>query len=329
MQTTTPVAAPPRSPASPESRRPLDDIAEIPSARRLFWQRILTGVIVFGPLIAVVWAIIAALSGNFVSWSTLAIAAGFYVMTILGVTVGFHRLFTHHAFEARRPLKIILAVAGSMSFQGSVIGWVAMHRRHHMFSDQPGDPHSPVWPAHQPLSKTRGFIHAHFGWLFAQEETPRRRFAPDLLADRDLVWVDRMFLPLCVATLAVPFGLGYLLTGTLTGALGVLLWAGVIRIGFAHQITWCTNSVCHMFGRRPFESNDSSTNFAPLALLSMGESWHNAHHAFPSLARHGVDRHQLDVSAMVIRGFEKIGWVSRVRWPDAVRLDARRRAATR
>jgi stearoyl-CoA desaturase (delta-9 desaturase) len=122
----------------------------------------------------------------------------------------------------------------------------------------------------------------------------------------------------------VPFGIGYLLTGTIGGAFGVLLWAGVLRIAFLHQVTWSTNSVCHMFGRRPFRSNDRSTNFAPLALLSMGESWHNAHHAFPSLARHGVDRNQLDLSAMLIRRFEKMGWVSRVRWPDPARLDTKR-----
>jgi stearoyl-CoA desaturase (delta-9 desaturase) len=259
-----------------------------------------------------------------VSWPTLAVAAGFYLVTVLGVTVGYHRLFTHHSFVARRGLKISLAVAGSMSFQGSVIGWVATHRRHHMFSDLPGDPHSPVWPKHHPFGRTRGFLHAHFGWFFAQEDTPRTRFAPDLLADRDLVWVDRLFVPLCVATLALPFGIGYLLTGTLGGAFSVLLWAGVLRVAFLHQITWSTNSVCHMFGRRPFRSNDQSTNFAPLAVLSMGESWHNGHHAFPSSARHGVDPRQLDLSAMLIRRFEKIGWVSRVRWPDAARVEARR-----
>lgn len=300
----------------------------MPTARRLRWQRVLTGVIVFGPLVAAACVIVAAFGGTLVSWSTLAVAAVFYVVTILGVTVGYHRLFTHRSFVPRRGLKIGLAIAGSMSFQGSVIGWVAMHRRHHMFSDTPGDPHSPSWNGSRALSGVRGFLHAHAGWLFAHEDTPRRRFAPDLLADRDLVWVDRMFLPLCVATLALPFGIGYLLTGTIGGALSVLLWAGVLRIGFGHQITWCTNSVCHVFGRRPFQSNDESTNFAPLALLSMGESWHNAHHAFPALARHGVDRHQLDVSALVIRGFEKLGWVGRVRWPDPARLDAHRVPAT-
>jgi stearoyl-CoA desaturase (delta-9 desaturase) len=321
VQTIAPPTNSPPIPASP----PLDDpIVELPSPGRRRAQQFLTGVIVFGPLVAVAWVVAAALGGHLVALPTLAVAAAFYLFTVLGVTVGFHRLFTHRSFVARRPLKIALAVAGSMSFQGSVIGWVATHRRHHMYSDRAGDPHSPVVPEHHPFGRTRGFFHAHMGWFFAHEDTPRHRFAPDLLADRDLVWVDRLFVPLCIATLALPFGIGYALTGTLGGALSVLLWAGVLRVAFLHQITWSTNSVCHVFGRRPFRSGDRSTNFAPLALLSMGESWHNAHHAFPSLARHGVDRHQVDLSAMLIRRFEQIGWATRVRWPDAARLDARR-----
>jgi stearoyl-CoA desaturase (delta-9 desaturase) len=313
----------PAAPLSSPSSFPAEAV-ELPSPRRRRWQQGLTAVIVFGPLVAVAWVLTAAVGGHFVSLPILALAAAFYLFTVLGVTVGFHRLFTHRSFVARRSLKVTLAVAGSMSFQGSIIGWVATHRRHHMFSDQPGDPHSTVWPEHHPFQRLRGFFHAHIGWFFAHEDTPRARFAPDLLADRDLVWVDRMFVPLCVATLALPFGIGFLLTGTLGGALAALLWAGVLRVAFLHQITWSTNSVCHMFGRRPFRSSDRSTNFAPLALLSMGESWHNAHHAFPSLARHGVDRRQVDPSAMVIGAFERMGWVSRVRWPDAARVDARR-----
>ena len=323
MQTIDSPAVPAAPFSSPSPSFPADAV-ELPSARRRRWQQVLTGVIVFGPLVAVAWALTTALRGHFVSLPILATAAAFYLFTVLGVTVGFHRLFTHRSFVARRGLKVTLAVAGSMSFQGSIIGWVATHRRHHMFSDQPGDPHSTVWPEHRPLQRLRGFLHAHVGWFFAHEDTPRARFAPDLLADRDLVLVDRMFVPLCIATLALPFGIGFLLTGTLGGALAALLWAGVLRVAFLHQITWSTNSVCHMFGRRPFRSNDRSTNFAPLALLSMGESWHNAHHAFPSLARHGVDRRQVDLSAMVISAFERMGWVSRVRWPDAARVDARR-----
>jgi stearoyl-CoA desaturase (delta-9 desaturase) len=315
--------------------RPVDSLSpdappspDVPRAHasesRVWLQRLLTGVIVVGPLAALAYVVVRVLGGGLLSIQNVALAAAFYLVTALGVTVGFHRLFTHHSFEARRPLKISLAIAGSMSFQGSIIGWVAAHRRHHMFSDRAGDPHSPVRPESQRFGRLRGLAHAHLGWFFQQEDTSRERFAPDLLADRDLVLIDRLFVPFCVVTLALPFALGYLLTGSLGGALAALLVAGVLRVALLHHVTWSTNSVCHTLGRRPFRAPDASTNFAPLAVLSMGESWHNAHHAFPSLARHGVDRHQLDLAAEVIRVFERIGWATRVRWPDRARLDARR-----
>jgi stearoyl-CoA desaturase (delta-9 desaturase) len=211
-----------------------------------------------------------------------------------------------------------------MSFQGSVIGWVADHRRHHRYVDQPHDPHSPVWIGSQPAGGWRGLFHAHVGWCFRGEATSRADYAPDLLADRDLVLIDHLFVPCCIATLALPFAIGYAWTGTLAGALGAFLFAGVIRVGFSHNVTWSVNSVCHRFGKRVFRTRDVSTNFAPLAALTMGESWHNNHHAFPRLARHGVDRGQIDSSAFVIRLFERLGWVTNVQWPDRARLDARR-----
>jgi len=162
------------------------------------------------------------------------------------------------------------------------------------------------------------------GWFFEHQSTSRERFAPDLLADRDLVIIDRLFLPLSVITFVLPFGIGYAITGRFSGGLAAFLWAGVLRVGLFHHVSWSTNSLCHAIGKRPFRTGDASTNVAPLAVLSMGESWHNAHHAFPALARHGVDRHQLDTSAMIIRLFERLGWARNVRWPDPVRLATRR-----
>jgi stearoyl-CoA desaturase (delta-9 desaturase) len=314
---------------APELPPPPPDLLAHPAApdaprRKSGLQLLLTGVIVLGPLAAIACVAIAALNGQMPSLASVGIALAFYVITALGVTVGYHRLFTHRSFVARRPLKISLALAGAMSMQGSIIGWVAAHRRHHMFSDRAGDPHSPVRPASQHFGRVRGLLHAHLGWLFREEDTSKERFAPELLADRDIRIIDRLVLPLNIATFALPFAFGYLLSGTLGGAFAALLWAGVVRVACLHHVTWSTNSLCHVFGRRPFRTTDASTNFAPLALLSMGESWHNAHHAFPSLARHGVDRRQLDVSAELIRLFERLGWATRVRWPDRGRLDERR-----
>jgi stearoyl-CoA desaturase (delta-9 desaturase) len=310
-------------PTPPAPSRPSQPVGPSPEVETIWPQRLLTSVIILGPVVAL-GVILSQVFSDGLAWYNLVIAAVFYFVVAHGVTVGFHRLFTHKSFEARRPLKIALALIGSLSFQGSLIGWVADHRRHHMFTDRDGDPHSPARPPGQRFGRLRGLFHAHIGWLFEHGGTSREKFAPDLLADRDIVLIDKLFVPCCVVTLALPFGIGYAITGRFTGGLALFLWAGVLRIGLLHHLSWSTNSVCHVFGRRPFETDDMSKNFAPLAVLSMGESWHNAHHAFPALARHGVDRHQLDTSAMIIRMFERLGWATRVRWPDPARLDARR-----
>jgi stearoyl-CoA desaturase (delta-9 desaturase) len=252
------------------------------------------------------------------------LAVVLYFVVGFGVTTGFHRLLAHGSFEAKRPLRIGLSVLGSFAFQGGVIGWVSNHRRHHSYTERPGDPHSPFEYGTGPVDQLRGLWHAHMGWFFEHNSNDERRYAPDLLAERDLVIVNRLFPLWCVASLALPFWLGWVIGGSLTTALTALLWAGAVRVCLLQHVTWSINSICHMFGTRPFRTRDHSTNFAPLAVLSMGEAWHNNHHAFPTLARHGVDRRQLDGSAALIRLFERLGWAHRVRWPDPAVLAKRR-----
>jgi stearoyl-CoA desaturase (delta-9 desaturase) len=251
----------------------------------------------------------------------VAIAFVAYVVTGMGVTVGFHRYFTHSSFKAPRPMRVALAIAGSLAFQGSVVSWVADHRRHHAFSDKEGDPHSPWLFGTGPVAVARGFWHAHMGWLFNRDRTNARRFAPDLLADRDIAAVDRQFILLTLASLGIPTLIGGLVSWSWWGALTALLWGGLVRVGLLHHVTWSINSICHMFGSRPFASRDRSANVWWLALLSFGESWHNLHHADPTCARHGVKRGQIDVSARLVWIFEKFGWVHSVRWPTARRLE--------
>lgn len=258
------------------------------------------------------------------TWIDLALAAAFYVFATLGVTVGYHRYFTHGAFKASRPLRVGLAIAGSMAVQGSVIFWVASHRRHHAFADREGDPHSPWLFGTSPSALLRGFWHAHMGWMFSREVTNADRFAPDLVADRDLRVVNRYFWLWITLSLALPALLGGLLSWSWWGVVTAFFWAGLVRIAFLHHVSWSVNSICHLIGERPFASRDKAANFWPLALLSMGESWHNSHHADPTCARHGVLRGQVDVSARVIRTFEKLGWATDVRWPRADRLTAKR-----
>ena len=274
------------------------------------------------PFLAVLAAVPVAW-GGWLTWTDVAIAAVFYVVSGLGITVGFHRYFTHGSFKAKRWLRVTLAVAGSLAVEGDIIQWVADHRRHHAFSDQEGDPHSPWRFGTGYWALAKGLFFAHLGWMFSRELSNRGRFAPDLLADKDIRRVGQLF-PLWVAVSTLgPALAGGLITLSWQGAVTAFFWAGIVRIGLLHHVTWSINSVCHVYGERPFDSRDKATNFWPLALLSFGESWHNLHHADPTCARHGVLRGQIDISARVIWLFEKIGAASDVKWPRPERLAAK------
>jgi stearoyl-CoA desaturase (Delta-9 desaturase) len=287
--------------------------------------RILTAVIVLTPLVALGWA-----ADRFwhrgIGWLDFLLAAAFYLITGFGITLGFHRLFTHRSFRARRGLRICLAIAGSMAVEGSVISWVSHHRRHHVYADGPGDPHSPQADGHGLLGKLRGLVHGHVGWLFRGETTNADRWCRDLQADPDMVMVSNLT-PLWVTlSLMLPFGIGWVATRSLTGALLALLWAGGVRVALLHHVTWSVNSLGHLFGKRPYATSDRSGNIGLLAIVSFGDSWHNSHHAFPALARHGCDRGQLDSSAALLKTFVRLGWASHARWPTTSQL-ARRRVA--
>jgi stearoyl-CoA desaturase (Delta-9 desaturase) len=288
-------------------------------------QAVVTGLIVGLPFAGVAVAV-WLLWGHGLGFANVLLAVGFYVGTGLGVTVGFHRLITHRSFTARRWLRITLAIAGSMAFQGDVIGWVAIHRRHHAFTDCPGDPHSPYRYGTGITGQLRGLAHAHVGWLFRDDPTPAARYAPDLLADPAMTRIARAFPALCAVSLILPALAGWAAGGGLRAALTAFLWAGLIRILVLHHVTWSVNSLCHMIGARPHPARrfDRSTDLWPLALISLGESWHNGHHSAPACARHGIGRRQIDLSAGVIRIFERLGWATAVHWPAPSRRAARR-----
>jgi stearoyl-CoA desaturase (delta-9 desaturase) len=291
-----------------------------PPRRPPLYGQLLTGLFFVVPFLALALLIV---DGGPFPWWAVVLAMGLIVVLGHSVTIGFHRLLTHRSFEANRSLKNVLAVLGTLAFQGSVIGWVADHRRHHRYSDRPGDPHSPRWKDDRPLRGLGGLWHAHLGWCFTVDTTSREHYASDLLADRDLVLIDRLFVPLAVTTFLLPFAFGLLWSGTWAGAWAGLLCAGFVRIGVTLNGTWSVNSICHRFGKRPFETRDVSTNFGPLALPTMGEAWHNNHHAFPRCARHGLAAGQVDTSARIIRWFEQLGWATNVQWPDPTLVAAR------
>jgi stearoyl-CoA desaturase (Delta-9 desaturase) len=283
-------------------------------------DRIITGTVTVVPFLAlgvVGWQVWAEL----LHWRDIAVFASLYLVTGLGVTVGFHRLFTHRSFATKPWMRGVFAALGSMAIEGPVISWVADHRKHHAFADQPGDPHSPHvdhgvgW-----RGALRGLLHAHMGWLFIHTQRgARKRYAPDLVADPVVSWVDRTFVFWALGGLGAAFGLGWLIGGTLTAALTGLLWGGAVRILVLHHVTYSINSLCHFFGRRRFDTGDESRNLAWLSFLSLGEAWHNNHHAFPTSAAHGLRWWELDLSSLVIRGLERVG----LAW-DVVRIDPAR-----
>jgi stearoyl-CoA desaturase (delta-9 desaturase) len=278
----------------------------------------LLGVLV--PLIGVLAAIVL-LWDRAVDVADLAILAVMYLVTAVGVTVGFHRLLTHRAFATHPWLERTFAVLGSLSVQGSVLDWVADHRSHHAHTDREGDPHSPH-VGHG--SGLRGLLHAHVGWLLeTQGQADWKRFAAELYEDPAMRRIGRAFPWIALVSLVIPTLAGWCLSGfTLAGALQGLVWGGLVRIFLVHHVTWSVNSVCHFFGRRRFDVEDRSTNVGWLAVLSLGESWHHNHHAFPRSAFHGLRWYEIDVSGLIIAALQRVG----LAW-NVVRISPERQAA--
>jgi len=275
------------------------------------------------PLLLLGFAVWEAWGGT-LHWQDVLVFWVMYLLTGFGVTVGFHRLFTHRSFKTSAPMRALFGVLGSASVEGPVIEWVAYHRRHHQFSDEEGDPHSPhVGHGSGFFGALRGLWYAHVGWVwFSSEPAEEEHYAKDLMRDPVMRAVDRTFLLWVLAGIAIPFGLGVALTGSVAGGLTGALWGGAVRICVGHHVTFSINSLCHFFGRQRYATGDESRNLAWLAVPTFGEAWHNNHHAFPTAARHGVGRWEVDPSGMLIAGMERLGLI----W-DVVRISPERREA--
>jgi stearoyl-CoA desaturase (Delta-9 desaturase) len=263
------------------------------------------------PFIAFI-ASIVLLWNQIVGWTDLVILAVMYFLTATGITIGYHRMLTHRAFQTSKPVEYMFAVLGTMAVQGPVIHWVADHRKHHAHTDQEGDPHSPhVGHGHGVIGVLRGLWHAHVGWLWQENgQASRRKYAPDLLEDRGMRWISRHFVAIIGAGLLIPAVAGFVATGfTLKGFLTALLWGGFVRVFAVHHVTWSINSICHVFGTRRFDVEDKSGNVFWLALPSLGESWHHNHHAFPRSAKQGLRWYEVDPSWAIIWTMEKLGLV--------------------
>ena len=279
-------------------------------------QRRLAFLVILLPFLGVIAALILA-STSGVGWVEVLLLLGMYMAGAVGTEVGFHRFFTHRSFQANKFTRMLLAVLGSMNAQGPVLFWAAIHRRHHQFSDQAGDPHSPhVYANGKRIgSVLHGLWHAHVGWLFADEVTDWGRYVPDLLRDKIIFKINRYYFVWVLLGLAFPALAGGLLLGTWLGVLKGFLWGGLVRIFLAQQVTWGVNSLGHVYGSRPFSNTDSSANNGWLALLSIGGSWHNNHHAFPTSAWHGLKWWQIDLAGWFISFMAVAGLANNVEAP--------------
>ncbi len=282
-------------------------------------MKITIGIFVVGPTLALL-GIIPMIYWGLVSWVDIGLLLGFWAITGLGITVGYHRFFTHGSFKAPRPVKIALALMGSYALQGSINQWVADHRKHHKFSDEIGDPHSPWRFGTSRKAIGKGLVFAHMGWLFSEEQATVDQYAPDIRDDKDLQRINNAFPIIVVMTFLLPGIIGGLITWSWLGFLTGIFWGGVVRVAFVHHVTWSINSICHVFGKRPFKSRDLASNVNWLAIPSFGESWHNLHHVDPTCARHGVLKGQIDPSAGLIRMLERVNLAHDVRWPKPERL---------
>ncbi|HLI32264.1 MAG TPA: fatty acid desaturase [Solirubrobacteraceae bacterium] len=305
---------------SPDRRCSRDDVQPVYNENR---QRTLTAIVTVVPMLALAVAAWQMWDG-LLQPSDLVVLAVMYALTGLGVTVGFHRLLTHRSFCTYPVVRGLFAVLGSAAIEGPVISWVADHRKHHAFSDLPGDPHSPhVGHGDGLRGVLRGLLHAHLGWLFVHSERgSHERYAPDLLADPVISFVDRTFLVWAIGGLAAAFAMGYAIGGSLRAGLTGLLWGGAIRMLLVHHVTYSINSLCHFFGSRPYATDDESRNLLWLALPTFGEAWHNNHHAFPTSAAHGFGWRQPDLSAVLIALMGRLG----LAWNVVVVSPERRRA---
>lgn len=256
----------------------------------------------------------------------LALFAGMYLVTSIGVTIGYHRYFTHRSFKTSKPMVFILAAFGSMAVEGPVLQWVADHRRHHQHSDVDGDPHSPHLHCAGFWGSIKGMWHAHLGWLVNPQVKGSMRYVGDLRKDKLVRRMSKLFPLWVLVGLAVPATLGGILTLSWMGVLLGFIWGGLVRIFFVHHVTWSINSVCHIWGQQPFDTQDHSRNNVIMGFFAMGEGWHNNHHAFQSSARHGLRWWELDLSYLLIVAMAKIGLVYDVKVPTKERILEKRKS---
>ena len=303
--------------------KPREDSELKPEASTEQKVMMLTAVIM--PFVGVIIATVMLWQIGLVSWPYIAMVIGGWLITTLGITIGFHRLCSHKAFDTYPWVRLVWTALGTMSIEGAPLTWCAVHRRHHSHSDKEGDPHSPNLDGHTIFGRLKGLFHGQIGWLFTGywSKPNYEKWIPDLIKDKMLVRMNDNYFVLVLLSLAIPTIIGFCIDSWSGAALG-FLWGGLVRVFVTHHITWSINSICHVFGKRDYKSSDHSTNNAICGILACGEGWHNNHHAFPSSARHGLKWWQFDLSWIVIKLMSYVGLAWNIKLPSAHALSSKR-----
>jgi stearoyl-CoA desaturase (delta-9 desaturase) len=260
-----------------------------------------------------------------VSGVDIGLFIAFWALTGIGVSVGYHRYFTHRSFKARPAVAVALTILGSMAGQGALLSWVAMHRRHHELSDQPGDPHSPNLQGPGFKGLIKGLVHSHFTWMKEHDYPNVAYYAPDLIRDPLIAKTARHYYTWVILGLIAPAILGGLLSQSLWGVVSGFLWGGAVRMFVVGHIIWSINSLLHRFGTRPYQSRDHSRNGGLFGLFTFGESWHNNHHAFPESPSFGLQWAAFDPGYWFIRGLSLVGLTWDLRVPTVQRRTSRKK----
>jgi stearoyl-CoA desaturase (delta-9 desaturase) len=300
-----PIAAPNAQPLIP-----IEPLKRISAGERI--ANLIAIIIPFGALLFA----ITSLWGRGFGWVDFGLLGIMYILTVLGITVGFHRLFTHRAFETTGTIAFLFGVFGSMAMQGRLFHWVGLHRRHHQHSDEINDPHSPHGAGKGLRGTVRGIWHSHLGWFFSPTPLNHEKYVKDLKGNYSLRVIDRLFFVWVLFGVLIPAGVGGAISQSWNGAFWGFIWGGLVRILLVHHVTWSINSICHLWGSQPYSSGDQSRNNALFGVLAFGEGWHNTHHAFPTSARHGLRWWQLDMSYWLIRSLEAVGLAWNIKLPS-------------
>lgn len=305
-----------------------DDGVDDAAPHRMPWpQQVTMFLSVVGPIVGLVVAIVLLWNRGpaSVGWAEITAMVGMYAVAGFGVTIGYHRLLTHRAFDTPRFMRLLLAICGSIAGQGAAIRWTATHRRHHQTSDHEGDPHSPHIHGDRPLDLLRGMWHAHMGWLFYRDPLNTAHHVADLLEDRAMLWIDRLYFFWVILGVLLPGTILGIWSGSWHGFVSGAVWGGLVRICLMQHVTWSINSVCHVWGSRPFKTSDHSANNWICAVLALGEGWHNNHHAFPTSARQGLMWWQFDSSWLIIRAMVLLGLAWNLRTPSPAAMQTKLR----